>query len=107
MSTVDAATDIYVLGTYYSAEGLQKQANVMLSLICVNMGVQIFVLLGQHKRKNWKVKMKKVLISLLFFRPIVDAFRLSTNHKDPDAVFDSLSEMIINKVGTCFCLSVV
>jgi len=44
------------------------------------------------------VKMKETLISLLFLRPAVDAYRVSTNHEDEEAVMESLTIMIMNKV---------
>ena len=36
------------------------------------------------------------MISFLFLRPAVDAYRVSTNHEDEGATVDSLSEMIAN-----------
>ena len=96
LSSVDAATDIYVVGTYYS-EGLHFQANVMLGMISANLGIQILVVLGQYKKKRWTVKLKESLITLFFLRPIVDAYRVTTHHEDGDATMDSLTEMIGNK----------
>ena len=38
--------------------------------------------------------------SLLLLRPIVDAFRISTNHDDDiETTIDPLTEMVINKVS--------
>jgi len=37
------------------------------------------------------------MICLLFLRPAVDAFRVSTNHEDDDSTVDSLTEMMMNK----------
>ena len=100
MSSVDAASDIYVVGTYYS-EGLNGQANAMLGMIGVNLFLQLLVVLAQYQKKRWTVKLKEVLITLLFLRPIVDAYRISTNYDDENTLFDPLAEMIMNKVRFC------
>ena len=97
LSSVDAATDIYVVGTYYS-EGLNTQANTMLGMISANLIIQILFVLAQNQKKRWTVKLKEALITLLFLRPVVDAFRVSTNHDDEEATVDPLAEMLINKV---------
>ena len=99
---LDAVTDIYVIVTYYTTEGLRGQANAMLAMIATNMGLQILVVLGQYKNKSWGVKVKEVLICLFFLRPAVDAYRVSTDHKDSEStVGDPLLEMIFNKVRWC------
>ena len=97
LSSVDAATDIYVVGTYYS-EGLNGQANAMLGMISANLIIQLLIVLGQYQKKRWTVKLKEALITLLFLRPIVDAYRISNNHDDVDTTFDPLLEMMMNKV---------
>ena len=97
LSSVDAATDIYVVGTYYS-EGLNGQANAMLGMIIANLFIQILVVLAQYQKKSLAVKLKEALITLLFLRPIVDAYRISTSYEDEEATFDPLVEMIVNKV---------
>ena len=98
LSMLDAVTDIYIISKYYNTESLRGQANAMLGMIVTNMGIQILVVLGQYKKKSWKVKVKEVLISLFLLRPIVDAYRVSSNHKDSETIIDPLIEMIINKV---------
>ena len=99
LSTIDAMTDIYVISTYYGNAKLRGQANAMLAMIVVNICIQLLVVLGQYRRKNWKVKLREALICLFFLRPAVDAFRVSTNHKDRDATMDQLVEMVVNKVS--------
>ena len=100
LSSVDAATDIYVVGTYYS-EGLNGQANAILGMIGVNLIFQLFMVIALYQKKKWTVKLKEALITLLFLRPIVDAYRISTNHDDEEATLDPLTEMIVNKVRYC------
>ena len=102
LSSVDAATDIYVVGTYYS-EGLNGQASAMLGMISVNLFIQILVVLAQYQKKRWAVKLKEALITLLFLRPIVDAYRISTNYNDFESTMDPLTEMIMNKVSFFLC----
>ena len=106
LSSVDAATDIYVVGTYYS-EGLNGQANAMLGMISVNLFIQILVVLAQYQKKRWTVKLKEALITLLFLRPIVDAYRISTNHDDDKTAVDPLAEMLINKVRISESMSII
>ena len=98
LSSVDAATDVYVVGTYYS-EGLSTQANAMLGMIIANLSIQLLIVLGQNQKKRLTVKLKEVMITLLFLRPIVDAYRISTNYDDEEAAADSLVEMLVNKVS--------
>ena len=97
LSSVDASTDIYVVGTYYS-EGLNRQANAMLAMISANLIIQLLIVFAQNQNKRWKVKLKEALITLLFMRPIVDAYRISTSHDDDETAVDPLVELIINKV---------
>ena len=98
LSMLDAVTDLYVISKYYSNAGLRGQANAMLAMIVTNMGVQMLLVLGQYKKKSWKVKVKEVVICLFFLRPIVDAYRVSINQEDSESPIDQLVEMIANKV---------
>ena len=98
LSMLDAATDIFVIVSYYKTEGLRGQANAMLAMIATNMGCQILNVLNQYKKKSRQVKVKEVLICLFFLRPAVDAYRVSTNYKDSETTADPLVEMICNKV---------
>jgi len=66
-------------------------------MITANLAVQIVCVLGQYKKKSLAGKLKEVLITLLFLRPVVDAYRVSTNHEDVGATIDSLMEMTFNK----------
>ena len=100
LSSVDAATDIYVVGTYYS-EGLHGQANAMLGMISANLFIQLLIVFAQNQKKRWTVKLREAIITLLSLRPIVDAFRISTNHVDEEVTIDPLAEMIMNKVRSC------
>ena len=100
LSSVDAATDIYVVGTYYS-EGLHGQANAMLGMISANLFIQLLTVLAVYQKKRWTVKLKEVIITLLFLRPVVDAYRISTNYDDGESTVDPLVEMILNKVRSC------
>ena len=101
LSMLDAVTDIFVISKYYNTDGLRGQANAMIAMIVTNMGMQICIAIAQYRKKSWHVKMKEVLITLFFLRPAVDAFRVSTNHKDNEATIDPLLEMICNKVRRC------
>ena len=46
LSTLDGATDIYVITTYYQSNALIGQAHALLAMISINMIFQIIVMLG-------------------------------------------------------------
>ena len=92
LSSVDAATDVYVVATYYS-KGFFDKGNYMLAMIVINLCVQLVVVATQYKNRGWKLKVREVLFTLLFLRPIVDAYRISTNHEDEAAVWQPLAVM--------------
>ena len=106
-SAVDAATDIYVIFTYYETAALVGRAHTLLAMICMNIFLQIYVAWMQYKKKSITVKLREVLITLLFLRPAVDAYRVSTNHDDEEASFDPLIEMMGNKCAELACESIL
>ena len=98
LSTADAATDVYVVGTYYS-EGLNNKAHLMLMMISLNIGMQILVVFAQYQKKSWIVKLREVLFCLFCLRPVVDAFRVSTKHQDEELLLEPEVETTANKVS--------
>ena len=98
LSTADAATDVYVVGTYYS-EGLNDKAHLMLMMIGLNIGMQILVVFAQYQKKSWIVKLREVLFCLLCLRPVVDAFRVSTTYEDGELLLATTVETTANKVS--------
>jgi len=66
-------------------------------MISINLILQLGMVLGQYQKKSTMVKLREVLIFLLFLRPAFDAYRVSTNHHDDEETVDSLQEMICNK----------
>ena len=99
LSTIDAATDIYVITTYYESNALVGQANAMIAMISTNLAVQLLIVWLQSRKKNLTTKLKEALITLLFLRPTVDAYRVSTNRVDDDSSVETLIEMMMNKVS--------
>jgi len=97
LSMLDAVTDIYTISTYYRSENLSGQADALLTMMVLNLVNQLIVEFAQHGKKHNRVKLKELIISLLFIRPAVDAFRVSTNHQDDDDRFDPLMKMMFNK----------
>ena len=91
-STLDAATDIYTIVTYYK-NGLRGLAVALLAMISINMMMQLFMVSLQVKKKSWNEKLKEVMITLFFLRPAVDAYRVSTNYQNDDGVFDPFVEV--------------
>jgi len=101
LSTIDAATDLYVITTYYESEELRLQANALIAMCSSSMFVSLLCALSQNNKKSGMVKLREALITLLFLRPAIDAYRVSTGHEDEDANFDVLIEMMMNKVCAC------
>ena len=97
LSTLDGVTDVYVIVTYYDSESLHGQANALLSMIAFNFFCQLVYVIVNYLNKGATVLLKEVLISLLFLRPAVDAYRVSTNLEDHDAPCDPLTWMMYNK----------
>ena len=99
LSTLDAGTDVYVIGTYIS-QGLKKEAATLLTMICLNLFFQLVVLSGQYMHAHWSIKVKEALICLTFLRPAVDAYRVSTLDEDRRTAansIDPLAELTSNK----------
>ena len=69
------------------------------AMIGANLFVQLIIVLAQYKKKNWKVKLKEMLICIFLVRPIVDAYRISTNHKDDELTVDPLVEVFFHMVS--------
>jgi len=100
LSMSDAATDIYVISTYYGKEELVGQANVFLAMIILNIFVQLLFVKANYQQSGWRVLLREFLITLMFLRPAVDAYRVVTSKEgDLTAVTDPLHEV------SCFYLS--
>ena len=97
LSTIDAATDVYVVSTYYKSKELVGQANILLAMIIMNMSLQILMVLAVYQLKSWRVKLRESLICLLFLRPAVDAYRVSSSYSDNDTAADALWEVSTSK----------
>jgi len=97
-STSDAATEIYVIFTYYETDALVSRAHTLLAMICLNVFFQILVGWVQCKKKSIVAKLRELLIALFFLRPAVDAYRVSTHQEDEEAPMDPLREILRIKV---------
>ena len=98
LSILDAGTDLYIISKYYS-EGLSGQADALLAMITINMIIQLVLVHVQYKKKSLSARLKEMIITLLFLRPAVDAFRVSTNHEDKETTLIPLYELSYNKVS--------
>ena len=96
LTTVDTVTDIYVI-YLYKENGLHSNANTMIAMISLNTLIQLLIVLAQNKKKGWKTVLKEGLITVLFMRPFVDAWRVRNKHDDSETTADPLTEMIVNK----------
>ena len=93
LSMSDAATDIYVISTYYGKEELVGQANVFLVMILSNIFVQMVIVMSMYQRSGWRVMLREFLITLMFLRPAVDAYRVVTNKENDLSAADPLPEV--------------
>jgi len=93
LSMSDAATDIYVISTYYGKEELVGQANVFLAMISLNIFVQLLLVKANYQRSGWRVMLREFLITLMSLRPAVDAYRVVTSKENDLTVIDPLIEV--------------
>ena len=56
LSTIDAATDIYVITTYYASNELHSQGNALLAMITSNMIFQLLIVQGTYQKKSWETE---------------------------------------------------
>ena len=99
LSMSDGATDIIVIMNYYKNKDLHGQAHLLVIIVSMSMFCQLAGVMGMYAKKSWGVKLREYLITLLFLRPAVDAYRISTNHVDDECGVDPLTEMIYNKAS--------
>ena len=87
------------INRYYKSPALVSQANAIIAMICISMFVQLVWVSIDYSKKRTREKVREALICLLFLRPAVDIYRVSTNHKDDEIATDPLTTMIVNKSG--------
>ena len=99
LTTVDTVTDVYMI-YLYKVNGLHSNANTMIAMIATNVVIQLLLaLLVVYKKKGWKTKLKEVLITILFLRPFVDAWRVNQKRNDAETIVDSRTESVYNKIS--------
>ena len=94
LSTLDGATDIFMITTYYSS-GLRGRATALVTMVGLSMIYQLVIAWSQYQKHSRLVKLKEILITLFFLRPAVDAYRVSTNHVDDKCYMDPLTEVSV------------
>jgi len=67
LSSLDAATDICVIATYYQSDELVGQAHALLAMIMANLVLQLLFVLGQYQKKSLAVKLREVLMCNFLF----------------------------------------
>jgi len=96
LTTVDTMTDVFIIYLYHE-NGLHSNANTMITMISINMLLQLIFMFATYKKKGWRAALKEGLITLLFLRPFVDAWRVHNKHDDAETNLEPLQEMGINK----------
>jgi len=99
LTTVDTVTDVYMI-YLYKVNGFHSNANTMIAMIATNVVIQLLLaLLVVYKKKGWKTKLKEVLITILFLRPFVDAWRVNQKRNDAETMVESRTESMYNKMS--------
>jgi len=88
-----------VITTYFQSEALHGQATALLAMMLTSLTFQLIFGAMQYSKKSFGGKLYEACITLFFLRPAVDAYRISTNHVDADAIFDPMAQAICNKVS--------
>jgi len=96
LTTVDTMTDIFMI-YLYKENGLHSNANTMIVMIAINTFIQLLIVLAVNKKKGWKTLLKEWLLTLLFLRPFIDAWRVHNKHEDSETTVNPLAAMIMNK----------
>ena len=96
LTTVDTMTDVYMI-YLYKVNGLHSNANKMVAMISFNTVFQLILVLVTYKKKGWRTVLKEGLVTLLFTRPFVDAWRVHNKHDDSETNLDPLHTMLMNK----------
>jgi len=96
LTTVDTITDVYMI-YLYKVNGLHSNANTMIAMISFNTVFQLILVLVTYRKKGWRTVLKEGLVTLLFMRPFVDAWRVHNKHDDSETNLDPLHTMLMNK----------
>ena len=99
LSIFDAVTDIYVVIQYRQSAELYGRANALMAMLATNITIQVLFAYGQYSKKSWGGRFREMLYSLLFLRPAIDAYRVSTNHIPKEVLMDPLTELMFNKAS--------
>ena len=81
----------------YFSEGLDDSATSMVILLSTNTVIQMLTVLAFYQKKDWKRKIKELIITVLFLRPFVDCYRVKVNAKDEEKALGAVDEMFVNK----------
>jgi len=81
----------------YKVNGLHSNANTMIAMISFNTVFQLILVLVTYRKKGWRTVLKEGLVTLLFMRPFVDAWRVHNKHDDSETNLDPLHTMLMNK----------
>jgi len=96
LTTIDTVTDIYMIHLY-KVNGLHGNANTMIAMIATNVVIQLLTIPAQYKKKGWRTLLKEGLITVLFLRPFVDAWRVNRKHDDVENTLDCKTQTVVNK----------
>ena len=89
LSLSDVFSDLYMTVTFFMI-GQHRTGGAILALVLLSMSSQLMVVFFRNKHRERRAILKEVLISLSFFKPVVDARRLACAHEVDGAPYAPL-----------------
>jgi hypothetical protein len=80
LSLSDVFSDLYMTVTFFMI-GQHRTGGAILALVLLSMSSQLTVVFFRNKHRERRAILKEMLISLSFFKPVVDAHRLACAHE--------------------------
>jgi len=107
LSTMDMASDLYVVVQYLGAEETEWYGVALLCCILSSLLVQLMGVLMQNGMRNKKALFKEVVVVLLALKPAFDAKKMiSETKKEDHHLLEPKSEIMFTKVAELVCESV-
>jgi len=106
LSTVDMATDIFVIWGYMGEEETKGYGWSLLGMIVGCMVLQLAIVFLQNRKKP-RVMAKEMLIVMTLMKPAVDAFRVGSRQEmEEHHAFDAKVELVGTKMAEMICESI-
>ena len=84
MSLLDAVTDIYMIMVYREQEDTKVYGYLMLSMVLLNICLQLYCVMLQNWKAPLAVKLKEIGYVVTFLKPAIDAKRVASGNTQPN-----------------------